>query len=137
MDRMYKACAIVAGTLLTTAASADLIKVADSINEFSGVQGQDSWSYGWYAGDDVSLSGGAGSLDTAKFNAFEHYASGGGWWTHLRKVISSATASFLSASYVCDICPFSILDRVDRAVPARRVACSRVQLRSLRRSRTR
>lgn len=81
MDRMYKACAIVAGTLLTTAATADVVKVADSITEFSGVQGQDSWSYGWYAGDDVALSGGVGSLDTGDFKMFEHYAPAG-WWTH-------------------------------------------------------
>lgn len=82
MDRMLKACAIAAGTLITSAASADLIKVADSVSEFSGVQGQDSWSYGWYSDANVALSGGAGSLNTSQFKAFEVYESSTGWWSH-------------------------------------------------------
>ncbi len=82
MDRMILMGVLAAGSVFAASASADIVKVADSIQEFSSVQGQDGWSYGWYADDQVGLSGGSGSLDTSNFQEFEHYDGQIGWWTH-------------------------------------------------------
>lgn len=82
MDLFTKRCAILAGSLLTTAASADMIKIADSVVDFSGVQGGAGWSYGWYADNDVMLSGETGSVNTANFNSFSYYSAPNAWWTH-------------------------------------------------------
>lgn len=82
MDRLIQMSVLAAGAVFAATASADLVKVADSIQEFSAVQGQDGWSYGWYLGDTVGLSDGVGSLDTGNFQQFEHYDSEIGWWTH-------------------------------------------------------
>ena len=82
MDRKISACAIVAGSLLASAASADMVKLADSRLEFSGTQGADGWSYGWYAGEDIAAAPGFAAVNTAGFQTFSYYASGTGWWTH-------------------------------------------------------
>lgn len=82
MDRIISACAIAAGSLLGSVASADMVKLADSRLEFSGVQGSDGWSYGWYADADIAHTQGFAAVNTANFQEFGYYAPGSGWWTH-------------------------------------------------------
>jgi len=99
MDRLLQMSVVALGATLASTASADMVKVADTIDDFASVQGQDNWSYGWYAGSDVGLTGGAGSLDTNNFQEFGHYDSGIGWWTHDDASASSgsgATPFFLT-----------------------------------------
>ncbi|RMH25608.1 MAG: hypothetical protein D6692_10620 [Planctomycetota bacterium] len=82
MDRIISVCAIAAGSLLGSVASADMVKIADSLQEFSGIQGVDGWSYGWYADADIAHTPGFAAVNTANFQEFEYYAPGSGWWTH-------------------------------------------------------
>jgi hypothetical protein len=48
ISRFARACALAGGTLLATQTNAAI--VADSVAQFSGVQGQSGWSYGYFAG---------------------------------------------------------------------------------------
>lgn len=82
MDRLIKMTVVAAGATFAATASADLVKVADSIQEFAGAQGVNNWSYGWYAEENVGLSNGSGSLNTSNFQNLEHFASSSNWWTH-------------------------------------------------------
>lgn len=53
--------------------------IADSTAQFSGVQGQHGWHYGWYNLEDITVGNGV-SVDTDQFHQFTFYDSGTGWW---------------------------------------------------------
>ncbi|MEM9372736.1 MAG: PEP-CTERM sorting domain-containing protein [Planctomycetota bacterium] len=82
MDRMLQLGVFAAAAGMASTAAADLVKVADSIEDFSAVQTQNNWTYGWYHGDDVGLSGATGSLQTSNFQELEFHDAEQGWWTH-------------------------------------------------------
>lgn len=70
------------GLLLAIAGVASLVSYAeastvfDSVAEFSNVQGQDNWYYGYYDGDSVS------PYTTSDFEEFPQYTTNSGWIIH-------------------------------------------------------
>lgn len=72
--------AIAALTTLAGGALANPILIADSVDDFGGVQGENGWSYGWYSQDDVSTGAPVG-VNTSAFNQFTSFNSGTGWWS--------------------------------------------------------
>lgn len=80
MDIATKVGALGALFACAGSALANPVIVADSVTGFSGVQGANGWSYGWYNLEDISLAEGTISTDTADFRAFEFYSAATGWW---------------------------------------------------------
>ncbi len=65
-----RALAAAAALILSTHAHAAAVQVADSASEFSGVQGQDGWEYGYYLTDG----------DPATFTRMTLFDAGAGQW---------------------------------------------------------
>jgi hypothetical protein len=82
MDIATKVCALGAVAALAGSAFANpVVVVADSVAGFSGSQGMNGWSYGWYNLEDISRGDGSVSANTADFRAFDSFSSTTGWWS--------------------------------------------------------
>lgn len=79
MDKAKMVGGVSALAVLVGSATAGVV-AADSVADFSGVQGQGGWHYGWYNLEDLSVGDAGVSTSTASFNQFAHYDSGTGWW---------------------------------------------------------
>lgn len=79
MNMAIKAGAVVALGLLGAPALAAPV-IADSVADFTGVQGLNGWHYGWYNFEDVGQEAGSVAVDTGAFHQFGYFDSDTGWW---------------------------------------------------------
>ncbi|MCC5823138.1 MAG: PEP-CTERM sorting domain-containing protein [Phycisphaerales bacterium] len=80
MDTTCKVSAIVVLASLAGSVIANPILIADSVSDFSGVQGQNGWSYGWYSSENVNAGSGF-SVNMPGFNPFSSFEPMTGWWS--------------------------------------------------------
>lgn len=80
MDISTRVCALGALATLAGSAMANPMIVADSVADFSGVQGENGWSYGWYNLEDIAIDGSSVSINTAEFRLFDFYSPATGRW---------------------------------------------------------
>lgn len=74
-----RVCVLGVLAALTGRAAADRVLIADSAVDFSGAQGSNGWSYGWYDAADIAIEPGSVSVDAAEFRAFDAYSPDEGW----------------------------------------------------------